>query len=752
MNLDRIGKYRVVGKIGKGAMGEVYKAHDPLLNRFVALKTIAPALAADPDFKRRFQREAQSAAQLNHPNIITVYDFGEEQGLTYMAMELLEGVDLREAIRARALGHLGRKLEVMEQIAEGLAFAHSRSVVHRDLKPGNIHLQPSGHIKILDFGLARLGASDMTKTGTVMGTPHYMSPEQVRGQKADARSDVFSLGAVFYEILCNHRPFDADSVHGVLFQILEQEPEPMRKWEPEVPPSAVALVEKALSKNPARRYADAGEMARALGELRETMEGDTLAGPGAAERTLFQGADATVIEPSAAVHASIQGATALTLARSPAPLGRSHLPRTVRPDPTMSGQAALSAEGGSRAWLLGGAAVGIVVVVAGGLLWMRSRTTATAPPQAEVEQQQLGILTEALVTSQVELARADLANHDYTAAAQRAEGVLKLQAGSVEAKEILEGAQKAQGQLEAGAAEARAAFGRGDTTAAAEALSRVIALDPRHPVVGELSAELSRSFRRQADDSRRQMDAARTAAEQARASAQGSFAEARQLFAAADTSYKREEFIVAAQKYQQARIAFERATRESEEARAAAAAVAARPAPSARPPALEAASQYPSPSPAGASPLAPTATPVSSPNPSPTIAAALTPPPTGAPVPSPFATLTPPAASAGDGTEATVRRVIADYKRAIESQDIALFRTLMPALTQAGEKTLRESFKAIKAQVVGITVESVQLDGDRATVRVARQDMINGRPMRAMNQTFHLARSGGSWQIQSIGQ
>ena len=279
MNLDRIGKYRVVGKIGKGAMGEVYKAHDPLLNRFVALKTIAPALAADPDFKKRFQREAQSAAQLNHPNIITVYDFGDEQGLTYMAMELLEGVDLREAIRSRALGHLGRKLEVMEQICDGLAFAHSRGVVHRDLKPGNIHLQPSGHVKILDFGLARVAASDMTKTGTVMGTPHYMSPEQVRGQKADARSDVFSLGAVFYEILCNHRPFEADSVHGVLFQILEQEPEPMRKWEPEVPPSAVALVEKALAKDPARRYADAGEMVRALAELRETMEGDTLGWP-----------------------------------------------------------------------------------------------------------------------------------------------------------------------------------------------------------------------------------------------------------------------------------------------------------------------------------------------------------------------------------------------------------------------------------------------------------------------------------------
>jgi len=750
MNLDRIGKYRVVGKIGKGAMGEVYKAHDPLLNRYVALKTIAPALAADPEFKKRFQREAQSAAQLNHSNIITVYDFGEEQGLTYMAMELLEGVDLREAIQGRALGHLGRKLEVMEQIVDGLAFAHARGVVHRDLKPGNIHLQPSGHVKILDFGLARLGGSEMTKTGTVMGTPHYMSPEQVRGEKADARSDVFSLGAVFYELLCHHRPFEADSAHGVLFQILEQEPEPMRKWEPEVPAAFVALVERALSKDPARRYADAGEMTRALAEVRETIGGATMAGAGA-ERTVFQAGDATLVAPAAAARASVRGATALTLARAPAPAGQSPLPRTVRPDPTMPGGAATHAPGGSRAWLIGGGATAaLVLAVAGGLLWMRARSTPPMPLQTEVEQQQVGILTEALVTSQVELARADLANRDYAAAAQRAEGVLKLHAGSAQAQEVLDQARQAQRQLDTAAAEARTAFGRGDAGAAAEALTRVMALDPRHPVVDELSGELNRSFSRQAEDSRRQTEAARTAAEQARASSQAGFAEGRQLFAAAETSFKREEFIPAAQKYQQARIAFERARQESDEARAA----AARPLPSARPPAaVEASSQAVAGVPAGASPFAPTAAPVGSPIPSPTIAAALTPPPTAAAVASPYATFSPPAAAASDdASKAAVRRVIEDYGRAFESQDIALFHSLIPNLSRDDEKKLRESFKGIKSQVVGITFESIDVEGDRATVRASRQDMINGRPTRVYPQTFRLARSGGTWQIQSMGQ
>ena len=164
-----------------------------------------------------------------------MFDFGEESGITYMAMELLEGLDLREALRRRSLGHLGRKLEVMVQLCDGLAFAHSQGVVHRDLKPGNVHIQPTGHVKVLDFGLARLGTSDITRTGTVMGTPHYMSPEQVRGERADARSDVFSLGALFYEVLSGHRAFEGGVVAEVLQAIVTKEPEPLRRRVPDVP-------------------------------------------------------------------------------------------------------------------------------------------------------------------------------------------------------------------------------------------------------------------------------------------------------------------------------------------------------------------------------------------------------------------------------------------------------------------------------------------------------------------------------------
>jgi serine/threonine protein kinase len=280
----------------------VYKAHDPLLNRFVAIKTISPRLAADAEFRRRFHREAQSAAQLNHPNVITVFDFGEDHGLTYMAMELLEGRDLKDLIRTGSLVRLSDALDLMEQVCDGLAFAHARGVVHRDLKPGNIHVQPSGQAKILDFGLARLGESEMTRTGTVMGTPNYMSPEQVRGDKADARSDVFSLGAVFYEALSRHRPFDAGSVHGILLQVTERDPEPLKKWVPDLPGELGGFIERALAKDPARRFQHAGEMREALREIHRRLATRLAAEPPAGplvppDATLHERSGPTILAP-----------------------------------------------------------------------------------------------------------------------------------------------------------------------------------------------------------------------------------------------------------------------------------------------------------------------------------------------------------------------------------------------------------------------------------------------------------------------
>src|SRR5688572_11530041 len=271
MQLDQIGKYRIVGKIGQGAMGEVYKAHDAVLNRMVAIKTINADLGADETLRKRFQREAQSAARLNHPNIITVYDYGEERNKIYMAMELLEGTDLKQTIARRRPLSLDDKLEIMDQMCDGLAFAHAGDIVHRDLKPANIHLLANGQVKIMDFGLARLGGSEMTRTGMVMGTPHYMSPEQVRGERADSRSDIFSLGCVFYELLTYRKPFDADSMHAVLFKVMQEEPPPVTALVPDLPHVLQDLLDRTLAKDPNQRLQDAGQLRAALRLAREAI-------------------------------------------------------------------------------------------------------------------------------------------------------------------------------------------------------------------------------------------------------------------------------------------------------------------------------------------------------------------------------------------------------------------------------------------------------------------------------------------------
>ena len=293
------GKYEAISHLGSGAMGVVWRAQDPVLGRTVAIKTISASLGSDNENKERFLREARAAAQLNHPNIITVFDFGQADNELYMAMELLEGKDLKELITAGQLT-FEQKLDIMEQVADGLAYAHGREVIHRDLKPGNIHVQPNGQVKILDFGLARLGSSDLTKTGVVMGTPNYMSPEQVMGERVDARSDVFSAGAVFYELLTNRKPFDAESVHATLYQVVHRDAPPPRQWDPRLPDAIVTIIEIAMSKSVEGRYKNAGALRDAIrafryGEEPEVVEYDenqpeTAPAP--------PSADATAIAPS----------------------------------------------------------------------------------------------------------------------------------------------------------------------------------------------------------------------------------------------------------------------------------------------------------------------------------------------------------------------------------------------------------------------------------------------------------------------
>ena len=755
MGLERIGKYQVVAKIGEGAMGEVYKARDPLLNRNVAIKTISASLSADPQFKARFVREAQSAAQLNHPNIVTVYEFGEDAGVTYIAMEFLEGVDLREAIRAKALGHLGRKLEVMEQISEGVASAHAKGIVHRDLKPGNVHIQPSGHIKILDFGLARLGASELTRSGTVMGTPHYMSPEQLRGQKADARADVFSLGAIFYEILAGARAFENQPMHEVLARLRDREAVPLRKRAPATPAPLVDIVERAMAREPSNRFKDAGELSRALVHAREELAGETLAAPlspeDASERTLLQAAGATILEPRAKSRTTVIGTSALDVG------GQHHEPhRTMRPEATMAGGPATEVRRRVSPLAVGAVALALGGVVAAGF-WLRQRNAAPSEPAVTAPgvQDQYGMIAFDIITSKLELARTDFENHDYAAAAASAREALGYDKNNADAKALLEKAEKAQKDLDAAVAEARASVARGDTKTAAAALERVLALDSRHPVAAELSQSLNQSFRQQAEDARRQTAGSRAAADKQRASALPEYVAAAKLAAEADAAFDREQFTPAAQKYLASRDGFEAARRaaESRAVEAARVAEATRLAEQAR---AEAAARQATlnqqlPRPTYAPPPVTTTTVPSvrtQPPATPSIAPSLSPTtsPTAAATASPAAAAS---TSTADPRMAEIDRVLTSYKHAYEALDVSALRAVMD-LSPQQEKGLRDAFKAFKSYGLDITPVSTTFEGDgRATVRVSRQDIINGQKRSPMRQVFVLGRQGDGWRIVS---
>ena len=260
--LKQLGRYRIQAELGRGAMGVVYKAHDPVLDRTVALKTIVldEEAAEREDYHSRFFQEAKAAARLNHPALITIFDFGEEDGLAYMAMELLNGKELSERMESASFP-IREAVAIAEQVAEGLAYAHDSGVIHRDIKPGNIMLLPNGRIKIMDFGIARLKVSDLkTQLGTRLGTPKYMSPEQSTGSKMDHRTDIFSLGIVLYEMLTGAKLFRGDSLTNVLHNVANFEPPPPSRIKPEVSQLLDLVIKRAMEKKPADRYTSAWEM------------------------------------------------------------------------------------------------------------------------------------------------------------------------------------------------------------------------------------------------------------------------------------------------------------------------------------------------------------------------------------------------------------------------------------------------------------------------------------------------------------
>jgi serine/threonine protein kinase len=297
--LQNIGRYQIESELGKGAMGLVYKATDPNIGRAVALKTMRLDVHGieQEEMLRRFKNEARSAGVLSHPNIVTIYDAGEDQGLFYIAMEFIEGHTLAEVLQQQRVLPVEQVISITRNICSGLDFAHGKGIVHRDIKPANIMITPEGMAKIMDFGIAKVSGS-LTSTGQVLGTPNYMSPEQVKGRQLDGRSDLFSLGVMLYEMLTGEKPFIGQGVTTIIYKIVNENPIPPRELDLTIHPGLSAVVTRTLAKDPYERYQSGSELVRDLesyksygSDANSTIVNST----GVFDRALAGNGDATLI-------------------------------------------------------------------------------------------------------------------------------------------------------------------------------------------------------------------------------------------------------------------------------------------------------------------------------------------------------------------------------------------------------------------------------------------------------------------------
>jgi serine/threonine protein kinase len=351
------GRYQVMQRLGAGAFGTVYKAKDKILGRVLAIKTIrlegmAAQGASLDELLDRFKREAQVSAQLKHPNIVTIYDIGDADGLSYLAMEFIDGIGLDRVIANEGRVSIERAALLCSQVADALDFAHKNHVVHRDVKPANIMIESGDRVKVTDFGIAKVmdSGDHLTMTGSLLGTPSYMSPEQARGSVLDGRSDLFAVGAILYELLCGQKAFRGDSITGLIFKIITEEPQAIEELLADTPPEVARIVKKALAKAPEIRYQTGRELADDLMTLTRAGSSPTvrqseidtargasssptvLSAPGSLDSALTAGGDApTRVAPPPAPRVPAPAPTTLMPPAPPAPAPAS--PTTLMPPP-----------------------------------------------------------------------------------------------------------------------------------------------------------------------------------------------------------------------------------------------------------------------------------------------------------------------------------------------------------------------------------------------------------------------------------
>ncbi len=375
---SQISRYEILGELGRGDMGVVYKARDPLIERLVALKTIAVELrgAEAVAFRQRFFREARSAGGLNHPNIVTIHDVGESEDVAYIAMEFLGGRSLREILDSGTVLPIATIIDIAAQVAEGLAFAHRVAIVHRDIKPANIMVLENGVVKITDFGIASLPSGTRTIAGTVFGSPWYISPERLRGERADGRSDIFSLGAVLHEMLTGLPPFTGADLDSLFAQILNVMPAAPSARNRNIPPAVDAIVAKAMAKSVEDRFRDADAMAAAL---------RALAAPGALTPpppAPPEPANPDVLPWREGFPATVRitaAPAAAAAATDPALVPMLEAPAAALPP--VAAAPAIPLKGRRAAWIA--VAAVLLAVVAGNALWPRT-SRDVSPPRGDV--------------------------------------------------------------------------------------------------------------------------------------------------------------------------------------------------------------------------------------------------------------------------------------------------------------------------------------------------------------------------------
>jgi predicted Ser/Thr protein kinase len=672
-----ISHYRVVSQLGAGGMGVVYGADDTRLGRQVALKFIPEELVRDRQAVERFRVEARTTSALNHPNICTVYDIGEHEDQPFIVMEWMKGQTLHDRISGGML-KVQQIVDYAIEIADALDAAHTQGIVHRDIKPANIFLTERGHVKVMDFGLAKLlGDQDtvqlnttskfaaLTQPGMTLGTAFYMSPEQAAGDTFDGRSDLFSLGIVLYECATGRRPFVGNSARAVLSAILHTTPMAPGILNPDLPQRLQEVISNCLEKDPDLRYQNAASLRADLKRVKRDLESGRMG--------------------------------------SVTPAG--DFPTTVAPDrtpaPTVADRPAPPAA--ARRLVPGAivAALAVVVIAAAAVGYFRRPGVSDAPEQTAAVSS-----SDAFVQSRFELAERSLQAKQYRDAQRYSEDVLTAAPGHAKAQAIRDQATAFLRQAETDIERARRMIQAGDVRGAVRALDEARTIDPVAPGLAAVSQLMAERFKSQAEAAELELQRSRAAAPVQRAPAP----------------------VIPSSPPTPSRTTAQAPTETPRES---------------------AAQVLPPPPPPVSAPVTPPERTESAPSP-------VTTPPRTEPAESAAVKPAPsPVAPPEINDESAIRRVVAAYAQAIETKDLALFRSIKPNLAADEERRIQQGFRAVTSQKVNITIVSIDRRGDQASLQLRRQDIIEAggrRQSPESRQTMTLAKSNGSWFIVEIGR